>query len=414
MAIVKPFKAILPTKDKVHLVASRSVDSYNSFELRYKLQTNPYTFLKIIKPEYHETRKSKPNSPELLKKIKQKFAEYIHDGILEVDSNEAFYVYEQIKDNHSYSGIIGLSSIDDYLNGTIKIHEQTITDREEKLMHYLEVCDFNAEPVLVCHPDNDIIDRAINKAKKSSPYYDFSTSDKVRHKLWQVKDAELIAAIEKGFTSLSAIYIADGHHRSASSALLGKYRRMQNQNYTGSEPFNYFLCAYFSESQLHIYDFNRVISDLNNLYEIDFLEKIQEKFVVIDKGEEMYKPDQLHNMSMYLGGKWYSLTLKNDYINEADPVGVLDTALLSEHILSPILGIHDLKTDKKVLFVNGTKGMEELKNQVDGGKMKVAFALYPVIMNQLKRIADNNCIMPPKSTYIEPKLRSGMLVYSLS
>jgi uncharacterized protein (DUF1015 family) len=270
MAIVKPFKAILPTKDKIHLVASRSVDSYNTFELRYKIQTNPFSFLRIIKPEYNDTKKSKPNSPELLKKIRNKFAEFIEAGVFEQEEKDAFYVYQQIKENHSYTGIIGLSSIDDYLNGQIKIHEQTITDREEKLMHYLEVCDFNAEPVLICHPENDEINEAIAAAKQSNTHFDFTTTDKVRHKLWQLSDSSLIAQIEKGFEKLGAIYIADGHHRSASSTLLGKYRRIQNPNYTGAEPYNYFLCAYFSESQLHIYDFNRVVSDLNNLYENRF------------------------------------------------------------------------------------------------------------------------------------------------
>jgi uncharacterized protein (DUF1015 family) len=323
-------------------------------------------------------------------------------------------VYQQIKENYSYTGIIGVSSIDDYLNGTIKIHEQTITDREEKLMHYLEVCDFNAEPVLICHPENDRINTIINQVKKDSPYFDFTTADKVRHKLWQINNEAMNLSIEQGFEELGAIYIADGHHRSASSALLGKYRRMQLPQYKGNEPFNYFLCAYFSESQLHIYDFNRVVSDINNLYEIDFINKIKEKFEVTEMGETIYKPAHLHNMSMYLGGKWYSLTVKSKYINDSDPVGALDAALLSEHILSPVLNIHDLKTDKRVIFVNGTKGLEELKNHVDGGKMKVAFALYPVVLEQLKRIADNNCIMPPKSTYIEPKLRSGLLVYSLA
>jgi len=414
MAVVKPFKAILPTKDKVHLVASRSVDSYNSMQLKYKILSNPYSFLRIIKPEFNDIKKSKPNSPELLKKIKTKFSEFLQDNVFEQDDKDAFYVYEQIKENHSYTGIIGLSSIDDYFNGQIKIHEQTITDREEKLMHYLEVCDFNAEPVLTCHPENKKIDNAISQAKKRIPHFDYSTTDKVRHKLWQVHDTALISQIEKGFEELGPIYIADGHHRSASSALLGKYRRIQNPNFTGNESFNYFLCAYFSESQLHIYDFNRVISDLNNLYEIDFINKIKEKFDIVDKGEEVYRPNKLHNMSMYLGGKWYSISLKAAFINDGDPIGVLDAALLSEHILSPILGIHDLKTDKRVVFVNGTKGMEELKNHVDGGKMKVAFGLFPVVMEQLKNIADNHCIMPPKSTYIEPKLRSGMLVYSLS
>lgn len=230
MAIVKPFKAILPTKDKVHLVASRSVDSYNSFELRYKIQTNPFSFLRIIKPEFNENRKSKPNSPELLKKIKLKFSEFLEAGIFETDQESAFYIYVQIKDNHSYTGIIGLSSIDDYLNGEIKIHEQTITDREEKLMHYLEVCDFNAEPVLICHPENSKINEAIVQIKKTQAHFDFTTTDKVRHQLWQVHDKSLIHKIETGFQELGALYIADGHHRSASSTLLGKYRRIQNPN----------------------------------------------------------------------------------------------------------------------------------------------------------------------------------------
>lgn len=414
MAIVKPFKAILPVKDKVHLVTSKSVDSYNSFELKYKIQSNPFSFLRVIKPEFNQTKKSRPNSPELLKKIKTAFLDFNEQGIFEQELTDAFYVYQQVKGDHSYSGIIGLSAINDYMDGTIKIHEQTITDREEKLMHYLEVCDFNAEPILMCHADNSKIANAIDDAQKLPPHFDFTTTDKVRHKLWKITNKDSIQDIEEGFTQMESIYIADGHHRSASSTLLGKMRRMQNPNYTGDEAFNFFLCAYFSESQLHIYDFNRVVADLNDLYEIDFVKLLDKKFEVVCTNDELYKPNKLHNMSMYLGGKWYSLTLKKEFINENDPVGVLDAALLSEHILSPLLGVHDLKTDKRVVFVNGTKGMEELKNHVDGGKMKVAFGLYPVVMSQLKRIADNHCIMPPKTTYIEPKLRSAMLVYTLS
>lgn len=414
MATVKPFKALLPAKDKVHLVASKSVDSYNSFEIKYKIQSNPYTFLRIIKPEFNQTKKSRPNSPELLKKIKSKFLSFIEEDIFQLQQKPAFYVYQQTKDNHSYTGIIGLSSIDDYFNGKIKIHEQTLTNREEKLMHYLEVCDFNAEPILMCHPENKIIDDVIKNTINHIPYFDYTTSDCVRHKLWQVTDTNTVKMIEKGFGEVGNIYIADGHHRSASSSLLGKYKRLQNPNYTGKEPFNYFLCAYFSESQLKIYDFNRVISDLNNLYELEFIEKLKEKFEVIDRGYETFKPTKLHSMSMYLAGKWFELNVKSEFIDDSNPVSSIDAALLSEYILSSILGIHDLKTDKRVVFVNGTKGMEELKNHVDGGKMKVAFGLYPVSMEQLKRIADNNCIMPPKSTYIEPKLRSGLVIYSLS
>ena len=413
MAIVKPFKAILPTKDKVHLVASRSVDSYNSFELRYKLQTNPYTFLKIIKPEYNETKKSKPNSPELLKKIKQKYAEFIEEGILEHNTNEAFYVYEQIKDKHSYTGIIGLSSIDDYTQGVIKIHEQTLTTREEKLKDYLEVCEFNAEPVLFCYPNDEVIDTVSDEIAATRPDYDFTTTDKVRHTVWIISSRKTVKQICERFAAIPNIYIADGHHRSASATLLGKLRRSTRKSYTGEEAFNYYLGVFFPETHLKIYDYNRIVKDLNGLSVSQVIQQLKTNFTVEEVNAADFKPSKKHELSMYADNKWYSLKAKDAIYNAKDPIDSLDAAILTKYILSPVFDIHDLKTDKRIGFIPGVRGSKELKKQVDEGKAAIAFGLYPVTMEHLKWIADTNNIMPPKSTWVEPKMRSGLVIYSL-
>ncbi|OFY93243.1 MAG: hypothetical protein A3K10_00655, partial [Bacteroidetes bacterium RIFCSPLOWO2_12_FULL_31_6] len=300
-----------------------------------------------------------------------------------------------------------------YFNGVIKIHEQTLTDREEKLMHYLEVCDFNAEPVLFSYPNDNVIDELTAKSIQTEPVYDFTTTDRVRHKLWLVNDSKIVSTIQERFSKIPAVYIADGHHRSASSGLLGKMRREKNPNYTGKEPYNYYLGVFFPETQLKIFDFNRVVRDLNDLSVSDFIKKLSEKFTIEEK-EELYKPSKKHNFSMYLEGKWYSLDAKKEIVHNEEPVGSLDASILTEHILSPILNVHDLKTDKRIGFVSGIKGMKELKHQVDKWNFKVAFGLYPVEMEQLKHIADTNNIMPPKTTWVEPKMRSGLVIYSLS
>jgi len=313
-----------------------------------------------------------------------------------------------------YTGLIACGSIDDYFDGLIKIHEQTITEREEKLKQYLEVCDFNAEPVLFSYPNDPVIDQITEEITEGHPVYDFTTTDRVRHTLWLADDRKTVKTLEEHFKKIPAIYIADGHHRSASSALLGKSRRTQNPDHNGTEAYNYYLGVFFPESQLKIYDFNRVVKDLNGLSETQLIDKIKEIFSVEEVGVAIYKPACKHNFSMYLGGKWYSLTPKPGIVHDKEPVGSLDAFLLTEHILSPILGIHDLKTDKRIGFVSGIKGMEELKNQVDNWKAKVAFGLYPVSMEQLKLIADTGHIMPPKSTWVEPKMRSGLIIYSLS
>jgi uncharacterized protein (DUF1015 family) len=413
MANIIPFKGIRPVKDKVHLVASRSVDGYNTAELHDKLASNPYSFLHVINPDYSEGKKTKPGSIERLEKIKKKYLKFLAEKIFTADDQPCYYIYQQQKEENVYTGIIGCSSIDDYFNGIIKIHEQTITEREEKLMHYLEVCDFNAEPVLFSYPNDVIIDELTANIIQTEPLYNFSTTDKVQHKLWLVNDSETVSKIKLRFSTIPHIYIADGHHRSASSALLGKARREKNVNYTGNEAFNFYLGVFFPETQLKIVDFNRVVKDLNGLDAKRFIEKLTHKFIVVEKGKDEYKPTHKHNFSMYIDGNWYSVEAKKEIIHNNEPVGSLDATILSEHILGPILNIHDLKTDNRIGFVSGVKGMKELKHQVDKWNFKVAFGLYPVAMEQLKQIADTNNIMPPKTTWIEPKIRSGLVIYSL-
>jgi uncharacterized protein (DUF1015 family) len=414
MATIIPFKGIRPAKDKVHLVASRSVDGYNKTELHEKLHGNPYTFLHVISPDYKDGKTSKPSSPERLKKAKKQYLDFLKEEVFVNDEAPSYYIYQQFKDGNVYTGIIGCSSIDDYFDGVIKIHEQTLTEREQKLMEYLEVCDFNAEPVLFSYPNDEVIDKITADTLNTEPTYDFTTTDRVRHKLWVVSKSETVKTIQTRFEKIPAIYIADGHHRSASSALLGTSRRKKNPGYTGKEPYNYYLGVFFPETQLKIYDFNRVVKDLNGMNSDAFLKKLAEKFTIKLKGEEEYKPSKKHNFSMYLDGNWYSLDAKKEIIHNDEPVGSLDATILTDHILSPILNIHDLKTDKRIGFVSGIKGMKELKNQVDKWNFTVAFGLYPVEMEQLKHIADTNSIMPPKTTWVEPKMRSGLVIYSLS
>ncbi|MES2592094.1 MAG: DUF1015 domain-containing protein [Bacteroidota bacterium] len=413
MATIIPFKGIRPAKDKVHLVASRSVDGYTSADLNEKLKSNPFTFLHVISPDFSDGKKTKPGSDERLLKVKASYLKFRKEDVFVNDTAPSYYIYQQLKEGIVYTGIIGCSSIDDYFSGIIKIHEQTLTEREEKLKHYLEVCDFNAEPVLFSYPNDRVIDELTEKLIQSEPVYDFTTTDRVRHKLWIVNDKENVSKIQERFSKIPAVYIADGHHRSASSALLGKSRREQNPNYSGNEAYNYYLGIFFPETQLKIFDFNRIVKDLNGLTLAEFINKVADKFNVTEKGAGLYKPVNKHNFSMYLEGKWYSLDPKPEIVHNEQPVGSLDASILTEHILSPILNIHDLKTDKRIGFVAGVKGMKELKNQVDSGKYKIAFGLYPVEMTQLKHIADTNNIMPPKTTWVEPKLRSGLVIYSL-
>ena len=299
MATVLPFKGLRPTNDKVHLVASRSVDGYNPGELKDKLAGNPFTFLHVINPDFEDGVRTKPGSNERLVKVKRRFKSFIKEKVLQRDEKPAYYIYRQIKNNIEFIGIIGCTSIDDYMNGVIKIHEQTITEREEKLKDYLEVCEFNAEPVLFCYPNDVTLDTIISDVSKTFPDYDFTTTDKVRHTLWVVNDTKKVDVISKRFAATPAIYIADGHHRSASSALLGNIKRKAKTNYTGKEAFNYYLGVFFSESQLKIYDYNRFVKDLNNLTVNELLQKLKTKFEVKQIEQAIFKPEKKHEISMY-------------------------------------------------------------------------------------------------------------------
>ena len=412
MATVLPFKAIRPTNDKVHLVASRSVDGYQTAELKDKLSGNPYTFLHVINPDFEDGIKTRPGSRERLSKVKKRFKSFINEKVFKRDEQAAYYIYRQIKEDNIYLGIIACTSIDDYLNGVIKIHEQTITQREEKLKEYLEVCEFNAEPVLFCYPNDQVLDDLCEQISESSADYDFTTTDKVRHTLWVVSDTKKVKTIAERFASIPAVYIADGHHRSASSALLGKVLRGNKKDYTGKEAFNYYLGVFFGETHLRIYDYNRLVKDINNLSLAEVLEMLRSKFDVEEQTEKLFRPRQKHEISMYAAGKWYALKAREGTYNSADPVGSLDASILTEHILAPLFQIEDLKIDKRIAFVPGVKGPQALKKAVDEGKAELAFGLYPVTMAHLKWIADTNNIMPPKSTWVEPKMRSGLVIYS--
>ena len=413
MAKVIPFKAIRPQNDKVHLVASRSVDGYNPSELRDKLSGNPYSFLHVINPDFEDGIRTKPGSQERLLKVKNHFKKFIREKIFLRDENPCYYLYRQIKEGNEFIGIIACTSIDDYMTGVIKIHEQTLTQREEKLKDYLDVCEFNAEPVLFCYPNDAIIDSLSSEIAETRSDYDFTTSDKVRHTVWVIDSKKNVKTVMERFAAIPIIYIADGHHRSASATLLGKLRRSTRKSYTGQEAFNYYLGIFFPETHLKIYDYNRVVKDLNGLSVSEILNQLQLYFTINEINATDFKSSRIHQLSMYVENKWYSLNTKESIFNPNDPIDSLDSAILTKYILSPIFNIHDLKTDKRIGFVPGVRGSSELKKQVDEGKAAIAFGLFPVTMEHLKWIADTNHIMPPKTTWIEPKMRSGLVIYSL-
>lgn len=413
MTKVKPFKATRPSRDKVHLVASRSYITYSSRDLRRKLDENPYTFLHILNPEYRSKKKTEANSVERFQNVKNKFHEFVKDGYLEEDDQENFYLYRQIKDGHPCTGIIGCASVEDYFNKVIKIHEATISKREEIFKDYLKTVEINAEPVCFTYPNQKEIDQITSKISQEAPDYDFSTTNKVRHTFWLIKSTEDIHAIIAGFEKVPAIYIADGHHRSASSALLGKELKEANPNHTGEEGYNFFMGIFIPENELKIYEFNRLLSDLGTLSSENFLHEIQKNFEVIHTDQASFQPRKIHEIGMYLDKRWYCLIPKNGSFNENDPVKSLDVSILSDLLLQPILGIEDLRTDPRISFCGGPDALTDSKKLIDKGEAKVAFVHFPVSMEQLKAIADNDLIMPPKSTWIEPKLRSGLAVYSI-
>jgi len=412
LANIKPFKAFRPTRDKVHLVASRSYISYTKPDLIRKLDENPFTFLHILNPQYKTDKQSFTNSKEKFEKVKRKFTDFVNQQILIQDKKESYYVYRQIKDGHPYLGIIACASVADYYSNVIKKHEATITKREKIFKNYLETVQINAEPVCFTYPNHDKIDRITNEKILDRPEYDFTTTNRDRHSFWKIDDEKTVEKITAYFSEIKSIYIADGHHRSASSALLGKSLRKADGNPSEEKAYDYFMGYFIPQNCLKIYEFNRLVTTIGEHDVTSFLEAIQENFEIAYVDGSFFRPEKTHEIGMYIEGKWYCLIPKEGQFKVDDPVKSLDVSILTNHLLSPILGISDLKTDSRVYFKGGLEGIEALKAEVDRGKAKVAFAHYPVSMEQLKTISDANQTMPPKSTWIEPKLRSGLTVYS--
>lgn len=414
MAKIIPFKAFRAARNTVHLVASRSFVSYSKASLAHKLNTNPYSFIHIINPQYTFQKRTKANSPARFKLVAKKFQEFIQRGIFKQDEKEAIYLYKQAYKGNSYIGLIAGGAIDDYQNGVIKKHEHTILKRENIFKNYLKITDFNAEPVLVTYPDNKDVESIIEKYLAIRPEYDFMSSNSACHEMWVITDKNDIKVIQKAFEGFDSLYIADGHHRCASSNLLGQTLKQENKNHTGNEHYNYMMSFFIPESRLNILEFNRLVEDLNGLSTKEFLTQIGDFFDIQKIEEEFFKPRAYNEIGMYIEGSWYALNAKVGTFDVNHPVERLDVSILSNNLLEPILGISDLRTDKRVQFLGGRHGEKELMTRVNKGKAKVAFVLHPVTIDQLKEVADNHQYMPPKSTYIEPKIRSGLTLYKIS
>jgi len=413
MAILKPFKGIRPTKENVLKVASKPYDVLDEKEARKEAEGNPISFYHVIKPEIDFPDEHDHYTPEIYEKGISNFNKMVKDGVFFTDDKEYYYIYAQTMNGRRQYGIVGAASIDDYFNNVIKKHELTRPDKEEDRKNHVRYSKLNYEPVFFAYPNLPALDEIVNEVIKSEPEYDFTTEDKISHTFWIVKDDKQIADITKHFASLPATYVADGHHRTAAAALVGKEMKEKNPNHTGKENYNYFLAVHFPDNQLAIMDYNRVVKDLNGNSKEEFLEKLKSGFEVEEKGTSEFRPIHLHEFGMFLEGKWYCLKAKDNTYDNNDPIGVLDVTILSKEVLEPILNIKDLRTDKRIEFVGGLRGLGELEKRVNSGNMKVAFALYPVTMKQLIDIADAGLTMPPKVTWFEPKLRSGLVLHSL-
>lgn len=412
---VRPFKGIRPPREIVEEVASRPYDVLNSEEARAEADGNEKSLYHIIKPEIDFPVGTDEHSPEVYEKAVENFAAFRSKGWLVQDSEPHYYIYAQTMDGRTQYGIVLGASVEDYMNYCIKKHELTRKDKEEDRMKHVRINNANIEPVFLAFPDNEVLETIISEVSSGEPEYDFIAPDGFGHKFWIVENQKQIETISAEFEHMPAMYIADGHHRSAAAALVGHEKRQQNaDSHTGHESYNYFLAVAFPASHLRIIDYNRVVTDLNGLSPAEFLEKLEYDFIVEDKGTEVYRPAALHNFSLYLEGHWYSLTAREGTYDDNDPIGTLDVTVSSELILQKLLNIGDLRTSKRIDFVGGIRGLEELKRRCDSGEMAAALALYPVSMKQLMDIADSGAIMPPKTTWFEPKLRSGLVIHSLA
>lgn len=412
MTKIKAFKAIRPVRSKAHLVASRAVATYKHTILEAKLESNPYSFIHIIHPEFFENddTRTAPNSVERFLKVKDKYEEFKERGILIQDSEEALYIYRQSTPNHSYLGVIGGASVQEYKDNKIKKHEATLASREAMFTNYLDVVGFNAEPVLLSHEKSEALDLILAEIVKKRPEYEFTTTDETTHEVW-IANKEEVKGIQKAYTEIDTCYIADGHHRSASSVRLHDAIAGRG-DYDSTKNYNAFLSFFIDEERLNIMPFNRLCKSLNGHTKSELLTLVEEQFEVTEL-QRPTPPEQLHDIHMFVDRSWYRLRLKINKHAKLDAVSSIDAEILTRYILSPILGIHDLTTNENISFQSGEDGILAIEHSVNSGVNQVGFLLYPVTMEQLKAVANENAIMPPKSTWIEPKMRSGLTIYKI-
>ncbi|MCM1295707.1 MAG: DUF1015 family protein [Muribaculaceae bacterium] len=410
---IKPFAGVRPPKEFADQVASRPYDVLNSVEAQ--AEAGEKSLLHIIKPEIDFDPIADEHSEQVYDKAVENFKKWQDNGWLVQDDTEMYYIYAQTMDGRTQYGLVAAANVDDYMTGKIKKHELTRKDKEDDRMIHVRIQDANIEPVFFAYPDVDEMNEIVeNIVKNNAPEYDFVAPDGFGHTFWVIRNAATNKRITEIFEQIPALYVADGHHRTAAAARVGAEKRAANPNHTGTEEYNYFLAVIFPESQLKVIDYNRVVKDLNGLTTDEFLNKLSESFDVTDMGTDIYKPSKLHNFGMYLGGHWYSLTAKTGTYNDNDPIGILDVTVLSNLVFDKILNLGDLRTSKRIDFIGGIRGLAELQKRVDSGEMAAAFALYPVTMRQIIDIADTGNIMPPKTTWFEPKLRSGLIIHKLS
>ena len=413
MAKVKPFRGLRPPKAFVEQVASKPYDVLSSEEARAEAEGNEKSLYHIIKPEIDFEPGTGEHEQKVYDRAVENFQKFQREGWLVKDEKEQYYLYAQTMDGRTQYGLVVGASVDDYLTGKIKKHELTRKEKEVDRMHHIEINNANIEPVFLSFPTNEVLEQVIADTAQTAPEYDFVSEDGIGHTLWCIADDKVVNTITDAFGKIPYLYIADGHHRTAAAAHVGEAKAKADANHTGAEEYNYLLAVCFPESHLKVMDYNRVVKDLNGLSDEEFLQKVALHFEIEEKGEEIYKPAKLHNFALYLSGKWYSLTAKEGTYDDTDPIGVLDVKISSDYILRDILNIQDLRTDKRIDFVGGIRGLSELKNRVDSGEMRMALALYPVTMRQIIDIADSGNIMPPKATWFEPKLRSGLIIHQL-
>ncbi|MNM52559.1 hypothetical protein D3C81_636380 [compost metagenome] len=412
MATIKPFKCIRPEKNVVSKVAALPYDVYNRDEALEEVLKEPLSFLKIDRAETQFDKDFNPYDKQVYEKARDILQEMLQDGTLLNDNEEGYYIYELTMNGRSQTGVVGCASIDDYLNDVIKKHEKTREDKEIDRINHVDICNAQTGPIFLAYRSQEIINEVVNKIKTEEVLYNFIAQDGVKHVVWKVSEEADVKVIAEAFKNIDNIYIADGHHRTASAVKVGLKRREENPGYTGDEEFNFFLSVLFPHDQLMILDYNRVVKDLNGYSKEDFLYEVSRNFKVEEVGSEAYKPEEKATFGMYLDNTWYKLTLDEELLSD-DPVQGLDVAILENNLLSPILNIKDIRTDKRIDFVGGIRGLKELEKRVDSGEMKVAFSMHPTSITELFDVSDANELMPPKSTWFEPKLRSGIFIHEL-